>query len=52
MVGEKGDIKGKGKKGRTKTGVDGKIPWNKETRRGGHIMRAPRRKQSPMHLNT
>jgi len=26
MVGEKGGMKGKGKRGGTKTGVDGKIP--------------------------
>ena len=31
MVGGKGGIKGKGKRGRTKTGVDGKIPWDEET---------------------
>jgi len=31
MVGEKESTKGKGKRGRTKTGVDGKIPQNKET---------------------
>jgi len=24
-------MKGKGKRGRTKTGVDGKIPWDEET---------------------
>ena len=27
MVGEKEGTKGKGKRGGTKTGVDGKIPW-------------------------
>jgi len=31
MVGEKGGMKEKGKRGRMKTGVDGKIPQNKET---------------------
>jgi len=31
MVGKKGDIKGKGKRGGTKTGVNGKIPQDKET---------------------
>jgi len=31
MVGEKGDMKGKGKGGRTKTEVNGKIPWDEET---------------------
>jgi len=31
MVGGKGDMKGKEKRGRTKTGVDGKIPRDKET---------------------
>jgi len=31
MVGEKGDIRGKGKRGKMKTGVNGKIPWDKET---------------------
>ena len=31
MVGEKKGMKGKGKRGGTKTGVDGKIPWDEET---------------------
>jgi len=31
MVGGKGDMKGKGKRDRMKTGVNGKIPWDKET---------------------
>jgi len=31
MVKEKGDIRGKGKRDGTKTGVDGKIPWDEET---------------------
>ena len=31
MVGEKGDMKEKGKRGGMKTGVDGKIPQDKET---------------------
>jgi len=31
MVKEKGDIRGKGKRGGTKTGVDGKIPRDEET---------------------
>jgi len=31
MVGEKGGMKEKGKRGRMKTGVDGKIPQNKKT---------------------
>ena len=31
MVGEKGDIRGKGKRGKMKTGVNGKIPWDEET---------------------
>jgi len=31
MVGEKGGTKGKGKRGGTKTGVNGKISWDKET---------------------
>jgi len=31
MVGEKGDTKGKGKRSGTKTGVNGKIPWDEET---------------------
>jgi len=31
MVGEKGGMKGKGKRDGTKTGVDGKIPWDEET---------------------
>ena len=30
MVGKKRDIKGKGKRGGTKTEVDGKIPWDEE----------------------
>jgi len=31
MVGEKGGMKGKGKRGGMKTRVDGKIPQDKET---------------------
>ena len=31
MVGEKGGMKEKGKRGRMKTGVDRKIPRNKKT---------------------
>jgi len=31
MVGEKESMKGKGKRGGTKTGVNGKIPRNEET---------------------
>jgi len=31
MVGEKGGTKEKGKRDGTRTGVDGKIPWDKET---------------------
>jgi len=31
MVREKGNTKGKGKRGRKKTGADGKIPRDKET---------------------
>jgi len=31
MVGKKGGTKEKGKRGRMKTGVDGKIPWDEET---------------------
>jgi len=31
MVKEKGDIRGKGKRDGTKTGVDGKIPRDEET---------------------
>ena len=31
MVKEKGDIRGKGKRDGTKTGVDGKIPQDEET---------------------
>jgi len=31
MVGEKEGMKGKGKRGGTKTGVNEKIPWDKET---------------------
>jgi len=31
MVGEKGDTRGKGKRGRIKTGIDGKIPQDEET---------------------
>jgi len=31
MVGEKGGTKEKGKRGGTRTGVDGKIPQDKET---------------------
>jgi len=31
MVGEKGSIKGKGKGDGTKTEVNRKIPWDKET---------------------
>jgi len=31
MVGEKEGTKEKGKRGGTKTGVNGKIPWDKET---------------------
>ena len=30
-VGKKESTKEKGKRGRTRTGVNGKIPWNKET---------------------
>ena len=31
MVGEKGGTKEKGKKDGMRTGVNGKIPWNKKT---------------------
>ena len=31
MVGEKGGMKKKGKRDGTRTGVDGKIPWDEET---------------------
>jgi len=31
MVGEKGGTKEKGKRGGTRTGVNGKIPWDEET---------------------
>jgi len=31
MVGGKGGMKGKGKRDGMKTGVNGKIPWDKET---------------------
>jgi len=31
MVGEKGDIREKEKRDGMKTGVNGKIPWDKET---------------------
>jgi len=31
MVGEKGGMKEKEKRGGMKTGVDGKIPWDEET---------------------
>jgi len=31
MVGEKGGMKGKGKRGGMKTGVNRKIPWSEET---------------------
>ena len=31
MVGKKGGIKKKGKRDGTRTGVDGKIPWDEET---------------------
>jgi len=31
MVGKKEGTKEKGKRGGTRTGVDGKIPWDKET---------------------
>jgi len=31
MVGEKGDMKEKGKRDRTRTGVDGKVPWDEKT---------------------
>jgi len=31
MVGEKGGMKEKGKKGGTRTGVNGKIPWDEKT---------------------
>jgi len=31
MVGEKEGTKGKEKRGGTKTGVDGKIPWDEKT---------------------
>jgi len=31
MVGEKGDMRGKGKRDRMKTGVDRKIPRDEET---------------------
>jgi len=31
MVGEKESMREKGKRGGTRIGVDGKIPWNKET---------------------
>ena len=30
----------KGKKGGTRIGVDGKIPWNEETGRGGYVIKA------------
>jgi len=31
MVGEKGDMREKGKRGGMKTGINGKIPWDEET---------------------
>jgi len=31
MVGEEKDIKGKGRENGTKTGINGKIPWDEET---------------------
>ena len=31
MDGEKGSTKEKEKRGRMRTGIDGKIPWDKET---------------------
>ena len=31
MVGEEKDMKGKERQDRTKTGIDGKIPWDKKT---------------------
>ena len=31
MAGEKRDMKEKGKRGGIRTGIDGKIPWDKET---------------------
>jgi len=31
MIGGKRSMREKGKKGRTRIGVNGKIPWNKET---------------------
>jgi len=44
IVGEKESMKEKGKRGRMRTGVNGKIPRDEETWRGGHVMRAPKRK--------
>jgi len=31
MAGEKRDMKEKGKRGRTRTRINGKIPWDEET---------------------
>jgi len=31
MVGEEEDTKERGKRNRTKIGINGKIPWNEET---------------------
>jgi len=31
MVGEKGDMREKGKRGGMKTGINRKIPWDEET---------------------
>ena len=52
MDGEKGGTKEKEKRGGIRTGIDGKIPWDEETWRGGYVMRAPKGKKFPKHLNT
>ena len=52
MVGGKGDMKEKERKGGIRIGIDGKIPQDKESWRGGHVMRALRRKKFLMCSNT
>ena len=42
MAREKRGTKKKGKRGGMRTGINGKIPWDEETWRRDHIIRAPK----------
>ena len=51
MIGEGKDMRKKERRGGTRIRIDGKIPRDEESWRGDHVMRAPERKEFPMHLN-